>query len=150
MSMTKHEAMAEALHSQGYSCSQAVLAAFSDVTGLDQALLLRLSAGLGGGVADLHEICGAVTSAVLALDLIYAEGAPNKALRARNDYPRLREVAQAFRDINGSIVCRELRGFDGCVGVCPKGKTCHDMVCDAARLVDEFMETHPINDRISD
>ena len=144
MSMTKHEAIAEALHSQGYSCSQAVLAAFSDVAGLDQALLLKISAGLGGGMADLHEVCGAVTSAILALDLIYAEGAPSKMRRAQNDYPRLREIANAFREINGSIVCRELLGIEDAERTRPAGKTCHDMVCDAARLVDEYIEACPV------
>ena len=141
--MTRHEAIAEALHSQGYSCSQAVLAAFEDATGVDHATLLRLSAGLGGGMADMREVCGAVTGAIIALDLIYAEGAPSRQARAQRDYPRLREFAEAFRALNGSIVCRELLGVEGARRARPEGKTCHDMVCDAARLVDAYLEAHP-------
>ena len=144
MSMTQHEAIAEALHTQGYSCAQAVLAAFSDVTGLDRDVLLRLSAGLGGGMADLREVCGAVSSGILALDLIYAEGAPDRLRRAGEDYPRLREFVRAFRRINGSITCRELLGIEGTVRTLPQGKTCHEMVCDAARLVDEYIQAHPL------
>lgn len=144
--MTRHEAIAEALHSQGYSCSQAVLAAFDDVTGVDRATLLRLSAGLGGGMADLREVCGAVSGAIIALDLIYAEGAPSKQARAHRDYPRLREFAEAFRAINGSIVCRELLGVEDAARTRPEGKSCHDMVCDAARLVDAYLEAHPVKE----
>ena len=147
MSMTQHEAVAEALHTQGYSCSQAVLAAFSDVVGVDRDVLLRLSTGLGGGMADLREVCGAVSSGILVLDLIYAEGAPDRQRRAELDYPRLRELVQAFRRINGGITCRELLGLEGAKRTCPPGKTCHEMVCDAARLVDEYLLAHPIQRR---
>ena len=143
MSMTKHEAIAEALHSQGYSCSQAVLAAFSDLANVDRDALLRLSAGLGGGIADLREVCGAVASGVLALDMIYAEGAPDRRRRAEVDYPRLRAFVQAFRDLNGAITCRELLGVEGAKRARPAGKTCHDMVMEAARLVDAYLAAHP-------
>jgi hypothetical protein len=91
--MTKHEELAHELHRQGYSCAQAVAAAFSDLAGLDRATLLKLTAGFGGGIADLREICGAVSGAMMALDLIYAEGAPNKQARSQNDYPRLQALA---------------------------------------------------------
>ena len=141
--MTKHEAIALELHSQGYSCAQAVLAAFSDVVDLDRKLLLRLAAGFGGGIADMREVCGAVSAMVMAADLIYAHGAPNGRLRSAEDYPRLRALAEAFRLENGSIVCRELLGIDGAKRARPEGKTCHDMVADAARLLDLYLEDHP-------
>jgi len=142
--MTKHEELAHELHRQGYSCAQAVAVAFSDLAGLDRATLLKLTAGFGGGIADLREICGAVSGAMMALDLIYAEGAPNKQARSQNDYPRLQALAGNFKALNGSIICRELLGVDGAARTRPAGKTCHDMVCDAARLVDEYIEAHPI------
>lgn len=143
--MTRHEAIADMLHSQGYSCSQAVLGAFSDVVGVDQKMLFKLAAGFGGGIADMREVCGAVIALAMVVDLVYAEGAPDGRQRAANDYPRLRELAEAFRRENGSIVCRELLGMNGTKRVRPLGKTCHDMVCDTARLVDAYLEAHPAN-----
>ena len=142
--MTKHEALAVELHKQHYSCAQAVLAAFSDVAGVDQAVLLKLAAGFGGGIADMHEICGAVSAMLMAADLIYAEGAPDKQMRAEHDYPRLREMTDAFRRENGSILCRELLGFEGAELKRAPGKTCRTMVADAARILDEYIEAHPV------
>ena len=143
MNMTPHEAIADELHARGYSCSQSVLAAFSDVTNIDQALLLKISSGLGGGVAGMREVCGAVTGAIIAMSFLYAEGAPDKAVRNQRDYPPLQEIANRFREINGSIVCRELLGVEGAKRTRPAGKTCQDMVRDAARLVDEYIQAHP-------
>ena len=141
--MTKHEAIAMELHRQGYSCSQAVLAASSDVVGIDRETLLRLAAGFGGGIADMRDVCGAVSAMVMAADLLYARGAPDGNQRAEEDYPRLRALADGFRQANGSIVCRELLGMDGAKRARPAGKICHDMVADAARLLDRYLEAHP-------
>ena len=35
---------------KGYNCAQAVLLAFSDVTGLDKETTLRITSGYGGGI----------------------------------------------------------------------------------------------------
>ena len=141
--MTRHEALAAELHSRGYSCAQATLAAFSDMIDIDRETLLRLTAGFGGGIADLHEVCGAVTGILMAADLIFAEGAPDKKLRAAHDYPRLRALTDAFSRENHSLLCRELLGVDGAEMKRPADKTCHDLVTDAARLLDEYIDAHP-------
>ena len=56
--MTRSE-RAEELFFEGYTCAQSVVLAFADLTGVDRAVLERLSAPFGGGMGRLREVCGA-------------------------------------------------------------------------------------------
>ena len=47
--MTRSE-RAEELFFEGYTCAQSVVLAFADLTGVDRAVLERLSAPFGGGM----------------------------------------------------------------------------------------------------
>lgn len=67
--MTREE-RAETYHNQGFNCCQAVIAAFSDVTGLSEAQSLAVGGGFGGGMR-CGEICGAVSGAVMVLSLTH-------------------------------------------------------------------------------
>ena len=67
--MTREE-RAETYHNQGFNCCQAVIADFSDVTGLSEAQSLAVGGGFGGGMR-CGEICGAVSGAVMVLSLTH-------------------------------------------------------------------------------
>ena len=51
---------AGAIFGEGFSCSQAVLAAYCEQFGLDKELALKIGSGFGGGM-HLDQACGAVT-----------------------------------------------------------------------------------------
>ena len=61
---------AEELFHEGYNCSQSVVLAFADLTGVDEALLEKISIGLGGGVGRLREVCGAVSGMAMVAGFI--------------------------------------------------------------------------------
>ena len=56
-------------HRRGFNCSQSVLAAFSDLTGLSEQESFNVAGGFGGG-AGTGELCGAITGAVMTLGLL--------------------------------------------------------------------------------
>ncbi len=56
-------------HKKGFNCCQSVLAAYQDLIGLTEAQCLTLGGGFGAG-AGTGELCGAVTGAVMVLDLL--------------------------------------------------------------------------------
>lgn len=58
--MTRRE-LAESNFVAGYSCAQAVVKAFADVTGFDGEAAMRLCSSFGGGMGRLREVCGAVS-----------------------------------------------------------------------------------------
>ncbi len=136
--MDKSEQAVEIFRS-GACCSQAVFCAFAEEYGIDSETALKLSAGLGGGVARMREVCGAVTGAAMALGLKYG---PDKA----NVYPHVQELCARFKAECGSIVCRDLlAGVGATQGGAPEARTeayykkrpCHDLVRLAAQLASE-------------
>lgn len=142
--MGKYVERAKELHKMGYNCAQAVAAAFSDVMGVDEKAALKMASAFGGGMAKMREVCGAVTGMFMAAGLIYgSDGLDDKAKNAV-DYPRIQLLAGQFKSINGSLICRELLGLEGAVRTRPEGKNCHDMVADAAAILEAYLEEHPV------
>jgi len=136
------EVEAERLFKTGANCAQAVFGAFAEELGLDAETAQKVSAGLGGGVGRLREVCGAVTGATLALGMKFG---PDKA----NVYPRVQAFAEKFRAECGSIVCRELlEGTGATQGGAPEARTesyyrkrpCVELVKIAAHLAAVEME----------
>lgn len=84
-----HSDLAEKLFLEGYNCSQAVLAAFEDVTGISRREALRLSSSFGGGMGRLREVCGAVTGAFMVLGLLYGYEDPKDRVAKTTHYARI-------------------------------------------------------------
>ena len=74
--MSKYTDRAVELFKSGFNCSQAVFAAFSDKIGMDEQTALRVSAGLGGGVGRMREVCGAVSGAAMLAGMVYGRRGP--------------------------------------------------------------------------
>lgn len=73
---------------------------------------MKIGNAFGGGMGLMGGTCGAVTGAYIILGLRFgAPDAGDKATRART-YDIIREFASRFEARNGSVVCRELLGFD--------------------------------------
>ena len=147
-----HAARAGELFREGYSCSQAVAMAFSDVTGLEEKLTARLVSSFGGGMGRLREVCGAVSGMLLVLGTLYGYDDAGDAAGKRELYARVQDMAGEFREENGSIICRELlQGPPADPNPTPrteefyKKRPCRLMVESAARIMEEFIAEHPIS-----
>lgn len=112
MDKAERISLAEDLFSQGFACSQSVFAAFSDMFGIDRDTALKISAGLGGGVGRMREVCGVVTSASMVLGLTYGATDGTDRESKANTYAKVREFADKLREKEGTIICRELLGLD--------------------------------------
>ncbi len=97
-----------ALFREGYNCAQSVVLAFSDLTGVDEAVLSRMSCSFGGGMGRLREVCGAVSGMSMVAGLLRGyEGAETGSVKAEH-YTLVQSLAKEFEAQNGAIVCREL------------------------------------------
>ena len=148
-----HVTRAAELFLEGFSCSQAVAMAFCDVTGLDEKLTARLASSFGGGMGRMREVCGAVSGMLLVLGTLYGYDEAGDAAGKRALYARVQEMAAEFRAENGSIICRELlQGPPSDPNPTPrtaefyKKRPCQRMVESAARIMEEFIEGHPIEE----
>ncbi len=144
--MNRYEEKARALFSAGANCAQAVFAAFSDVTGVDEETALRLASPFGGGMGRMREVCGAVSGMLLVLGEREGYSVHNDAEKARV-YATVQMLAERFREEHGSIICRELLGGNPSATPAPTPRTegyykkrpCGDMVGTAARILAEYL-----------
>ncbi len=102
---------AQQLFKEGYNCSQAVFGAFSDDIGMELKNALRIASSFGGGMGRLREVCGAVSGMFMVAGIIYGYDEPRDTEAKKEHYQLIQELAERFKDTNGSIVCRELLGL---------------------------------------
>lgn len=137
----------------GYNCCQAVVLAYCDVFGLDKKTAASIASGFGGGMGRMREVCGAVSGMTFLSGLICPADDPNAKTAKTANYALVQEMAEDFRKINGSIVCRELLGLvpmgsgAGVAKESPepsdrtaeyyKKRPCEELVRIAARIVGE-------------
>ena len=137
----------------GYNCCQAVVLAYSDVFGLDEKTAASIASGFGGGMGRMREVCGAVSGMTFLSGLIYPADDPSVKTARTGNYALVQDMADEFRKINGSIVCRELLGLvpmgsgASCGKESPepsdrtdeyyKKRPCEEIVRIAARIVGE-------------
>ncbi len=147
--MEDKSVIAEELFRQGYNCSQAVVAAFSEELGIDRETALRLSSSFGGGMGRLREVCGAVSGMFMVAGLRYGYSDPKDSAAKAEHYSRIQALAQRFKEENGSIVCRELLGLkSGPDSPVPEQRTqgyykkrpCAELVKRAAAIIQEYWE----------
>lgn len=119
-------------HKKGYNCAQAVVCAYSDLLGVDEETLFKMSEGFGLGMG-MMATCGAVTGMFMVAGLINSSG----DLQACNTKPDtmkiIKQLREAFEQKNGSLVCRELKGVDTKKVL----RSCDGCIEDAVRIVGE-------------
>ena len=137
--------LASSRFSEGFSCSQSVLAAFAPELGLDADAALRVSAAFGGGMGRTGGTCGAVTGALMVLGLKYGATVPDPVARERT-YALTREFVARFEARHGATACADLLGVN--IGT-PEGQTaaraanlfkatCPGLVATAAAIIEEM------------
>ena len=97
----------------GYGCCQSVVAAFSDLYGLDDTMAKKIGAGFGGGVGRMRMMCGAVSGIVIlvGLDCGQTEGSDRAGKSAC--YKVVQDLLEKSKQENGSIICAEILGIQG-------------------------------------
>lgn len=138
------------LFKEGYNCSQSVLGAWCEELGLDMKTAMAISAGFGGGMGRLREVCGTCSGAFMALSLKYGGYSPKDAQKKKEMYEIIQKFAARFKQENGfdSIICRELLGLPaGASAPTPAPRTesyykkrpCGELVGLSAALLTEFI-----------
>lgn len=135
------------LFMQGYSCSQSVVMAFSDLYGIDRKTAGRMALGFGGGVGRLRMMCGAVSGMVMLAGL--DKDRECSPLAKTECYKLVQTLISAYKERNGSVTCAEL--LKGCrIDSSPvasernaeyyKIRPCAKKVESAARIFAEYLD----------
>ncbi len=146
--MTAKEKAAEYFLS-GYNCSQSVFCTFADRFGIDEETAKKISAGLGGGVGRMREVCGAVTGSAMVLGSVCAAVDGSDAESKQKNYELVREFSERFLERHFSVVCRDILklGLKEEHSAKPDDRTaeyyrkrpCLKVVEDAAEILEEML-----------
>lgn len=105
--MTEKERAVE-LFLEGFNCSQSVFCAFCHRFDIDEDTAKRISAGLGGGVGRMRDVCGAVSASAMVLGSVCSATEGDDAESKKKNYELVGEFAERFKKIHGSVICREI------------------------------------------
>jgi C_GCAxxG_C_C family probable redox protein len=138
---------ATALFKEGFSCSQAVLAAYADGLGLPRETALRIAQPFGGGIAKSGDWCGAVTGAFLVIGMKYGRIKPDDTAAKDKTYALVQEFVKRFKAKHGTARCNDLLGCD--IGTPEGQKTieakklhqtlCENLIRDAIGILDAIL-----------
>ncbi len=98
--------------SKGFNCAQSVFSAFAPSYGMEEREALRIASGFGAGMARLQEVCGAVTGAFMVIGAANGDEVPADHTARKKTYEDVRTFDRRFREIHGSILCRDILGVD--------------------------------------
>ncbi len=150
--MTERAEKARNYFLEGYNCAQSVFLAYCDLTGLDEKTALLISSSFGGGMGRLREVCGAVSGMFMTVGMLYGYSDPKAGAEKTEHYKRIQELAARFREINGSIVCRDILGkIAEDKSYIPAERTaeyyrtrpCAKMVEDAVEVLEQYIKENP-------
>ena len=149
--MKDHGLYAAELFLQGYNCAQAVAVAYCDLTGLTPEFASKMASSFGGGMGRLREVCGAVSGMFMVAGLLYGYDRPGDDTVKMAHYTVVQHLAAEFRAQAGHIVCREiLKNPPTDPNPTPrtaefyKIRPCARMVLLAGRILDQYIQEHPI------
>lgn len=150
---SKYGQIAEENFKKGYNCAQAVVLAFSDLHGMDEKAAARLSSSFGGGMGRLREVCGSVSGMFLVAGILYGYEEAKDFQGKKEHYERIQQLAKAFEEENGSIVCKELLGLNQKKDApTPEQRTetyykkrpCAKLVHISAAILEQYIKEHPL------
>ncbi len=93
----------------GSNCLQSVLRAYGDKISLTDDQIKALGAGFGAGMGGMEGTCGALVGAVMVKGMIDPSMNPMKA----------KVMVEEFKKESGAVRCRDLKGIDTGVMLCP-------------------------------
>jgi C_GCAxxG_C_C family probable redox protein len=98
------------LFDSGYGCAESVLLAVCESKDIKSALVPRIASGFCGGVAHTNGMCGAVTGAIMALNIFY--GRDNASESKEINYQKVQQFLKVFSAKFGSTNCPTLTDCD--------------------------------------
>lgn len=135
---------AENYFESGYNCAQSVFLAYADLFELNEELAKKMSVSFGGGIGRMREVCGTVSAMSMLAGFHHPVTEVNDLEQRALNYGKVQEMACAFKDKFGSIICRELLPPEDAATVSPQPaertaayyqkRPCTKYVSEAARL----------------
>lgn len=124
---SRKEIAVEFIRRKTHNCTQAVLCAYCDKTGLDEETIMQAGNSFAAGMGNMEGTCGAIVGAGIVLGLATKDKA--KSVNG------MRQIMSKFQERNGAIQCKLLKG----VGTGKVLRECPLCVADASEFLEELL-----------
>lgn len=132
----------------GFNCAQSVFSAFAGDFKLPKNLALKMTTGLGAGIGNKGNICGAVLGAYMVLGLKYGRERADDLEAKEKTSLKTRQFDEIFLHQHSSVYCRGLLQGDVSVDkerdeIVEKGlfkKACPVFVFSASEIVQNLID----------
>jgi C_GCAxxG_C_C family probable redox protein len=94
----------------GFFCAESVLLAIAESQGIQSELIPRIATGFCSGVSRTGGMCGAVSGAIMGINLVVGRNSPTESLEV--SYGLTQKLISRFERQYRSIHCRQLIGCD--------------------------------------
>jgi len=111
-----------------HNCTQAVLCAYHDLTGLDEETIKHVGNAFAAGMGNMEGTCGAIVGA----GIVYGLATKDKAKSVRG----MRQIMEKFQARNCATQCKLLKG----IGTGKILRECPLCVSDAAEFLEDLLE----------
>ena len=98
------------LFRSGFFCAESVLQAIAESQGIQSDLIPRIATGFCSGISRTGGICGAVSGAIMGINLVAGRNSPAESLEV--SYALTQKLISRFERQFGSVNCRQLMGCD--------------------------------------
>ncbi|MBW1842041.1 MAG: C_GCAxxG_C_C family protein [Deltaproteobacteria bacterium] len=98
------------LFDSGLFCAESVLLAIAEAKGIQSDVIPKIATGFCGGISRTCGMCGAVTGAIMAVNLAFGRNDPNASVE--KNYIMVRKLMTLFEEKYGSANCKELIDCD--------------------------------------
>jgi C_GCAxxG_C_C family probable redox protein len=98
------------LFRSGYFCAESVLLAIAENQGIQSDLIPRIATGLCSGISRTGGMCGAVSGAIMGINLAAGRSSPSESLEF--SFTLTQKLISQFERQYGSVNCRQLIGCD--------------------------------------
>lgn len=122
-------------HQNGYNCAQAVACTYSDLVGIDEETMFRMTEALGAGMGNMEGTCGAVSGACVLAGMAASTGNLENPNSKGASYKLSKEILKRFAGRNQSVTCKVLKG----AGTGTILRACPDCIRDAAEFAEKVI-----------
>lgn len=126
-------------HISGYNCVQSVLLAYEDILSLEMKELLKVTIGIGRGIAGCGDICG--TALAGAMLVSYANGISEANVQHKlATEKKVQAFLDEFKENYGALRCDDLLK-DWKTNPESKKKPCREMIMEVVRMLEKYLIT---------
>lgn len=108
--MTAKSLLVDDLFPYQFNCSQTVFSLHAEELGLSEETALKLASGFGGGM-NCAETCGAVTGSYMVIGMKHGNATSDPEAKAKTKR-LIQDFNAKFKTVHGTLICKELTGFD--------------------------------------